>query len=63
VRGSTMGSRVEFEKMLEFVERYQIRPVVSQVFEGLEKASEAFQKMKDGAQFGKLVVTVQYNEE
>ncbi|KAG0264925.1 hypothetical protein BG011_005847 [Mortierella polycephala] len=29
VRGSTMGSRVEFEKMLEFVEKYQIRPIVS----------------------------------
>ncbi|KAG0247500.1 hypothetical protein BG011_001387 [Mortierella polycephala] len=60
VRGSTMGSRAEFEKMLEFVEKHQIRPIVSQVFEGLEKVSEAVECMKNGVQFGKMVVTVQH---
>ncbi|KAG0245868.1 zinc-binding dehydrogenase [Mortierella sp. GBAus27b] len=58
IRGSTMGSRVEFEEMLKFVESHQIRPVVSDVWEGLEKTKEAIQHLKEGGQFGKLVLTV-----
>lgn len=58
IRGSTMGSRDEFEKMLKFIENHQIRPVVSNVWEGLEKTPEAILNMRNGAQFGKLVVTV-----
>ncbi|KAF9584199.1 hypothetical protein BGW38_007251 [Lunasporangiospora selenospora] len=30
VKGSTMGSRLEFEQLLEFVSRHKLRPVVSQ---------------------------------
>ena len=56
--GSIMGSRVEFEKMLQFVDEHKIRPVASKVYEGLEKFSEVFKAMLDRVQFGKLVVTV-----
>ena len=35
LKGATMGSRVEFGKMIEFVEKYKIRPVVSQSLKGL----------------------------
>ncbi|KAF9437874.1 hypothetical protein BGZ76_010751 [Entomortierella beljakovae] len=58
VRGSTMGSRVEFEQMLEFVSKYKVKPVVSQVWPGLESAEEAFDTMKKGSQFGKLVLSL-----
>jgi len=62
IRGSTMGSRVEFEKMLKFVEEHQIKPIVSDVWEGLEKTEDAILHMRKGAQFGKLVVTVKDHE-
>ena len=35
LKGSTMGSRVEFGKMIELVDKYKIRPVVSQSLKGL----------------------------
>ncbi|KAG0284829.1 hypothetical protein BGZ98_005779 [Dissophora globulifera] len=58
IRGSTMGSRLEFEQMLEFVTKHQVKPVVSQVWQGLESVEEAFETMKSHAQFGKLVLTI-----
>lgn len=57
-RGSTMGSKAEFKELLAFVSKHQIRPVVSKVYTGLDKADEAFVEMRDGKQFGKLVVIV-----
>lgn len=44
--------------MLEFVTKYKIKPVVSQVWQGLESAEEAFETMKKGSQFGKLVLSL-----
>ena len=35
LRGTTMGSHVEFGKMVEFVGKHKIKPVVSQSFKGL----------------------------
>ncbi|KAF9370567.1 hypothetical protein CPB97_002643, partial [Podila verticillata] len=58
VRGSTMGSRVEFGEMVDFVAKHKIKPVVSQVWPGLESAEEAFNVIKAGAQFGKLVLSL-----
>lgn len=60
IRGTTMGSRAEFEKMLEFVEEHQIRPVVGDVFEGIENVPEAIQHLRDAKHFGKVVVTVKH---
>lgn len=57
-RGSTMGSKSEFKQMLQFVNEHKIRPVVHKVYTGLDKAEEAFVEMRDGKQFGKLVVIV-----
>lgn len=62
VRGSTMGSRKEFEEMVHFVSEHGIRPVVGRVVEGIENLEgidDLFQEMKDGKQFGKLVVQIQ----
>lgn len=55
ILGSTMGTPKDFEEMLQFVEKHQIRPVVDAVFP-LENGAEAFEKMEQGAQFGKLVL-------
>jgi D-arabinose 1-dehydrogenase-like Zn-dependent alcohol dehydrogenase len=60
VRGSTMGSRKEFKEMVEFVQAHKIYPVVSRVLqtslEDLAGIDGLFEDMKQGKQFGKLVV-------
>nr|WP_316929065.1 zinc-binding dehydrogenase [Nitritalea halalkaliphila] len=53
--GSTMGSDADFSAMLDFVREHRIQPVVDQVF-GMEEAVEAFERMKAGAQLGKIVI-------
>jgi len=61
IRGSTMGSRKEFKDMVEFVNEKKIVPVVSKVVNGLddlEGVEGLFQEMKEGKQFGKLVIRV-----
>lgn len=39
LKGSTMGSRREFKEMLDFVDQYKVRPIVSNVFKGLSVES------------------------
>lgn len=39
IKGSTMGSREEFCKMVAFVDQHKIKPVVSQVWKNLSKES------------------------
>ncbi|KFY23641.1 hypothetical protein V491_02464 [Pseudogymnoascus sp. VKM F-3775] len=61
LKGSTMGSRAEFRDMVRFVNEKKIVPVVSKVTNGLdnlEGVEELFQEMKDGKQFGKLVIRI-----
>ncbi|OJJ47206.1 hypothetical protein ASPZODRAFT_65370 [Penicilliopsis zonata CBS 506.65] len=60
VRGTTMGSRREFAEMLAFVRQHKIRPVVSRVLKSslddLAGLDALFGEMKQGRQFGKLVL-------
>ncbi|KAI9283348.1 hypothetical protein BY458DRAFT_448823 [Sporodiniella umbellata] len=58
LKGSTMGSRKEFQKMVKFVDQHKIRPVISQVWKKLSKESieDAILTMSRGDQFGKLVL-------
>ena len=61
LRGSTMGSRQEFKAMIEFVNAKKITPVVSRVVNGLdnlEGINSLFEDMKNGTQFGKLVIEI-----
>ncbi|KAK3293926.1 uncharacterized protein B0H64DRAFT_462238 [Chaetomium fimeti] len=61
LRGTTMGSKKEFEEMVEFVKEHKIRPVVSRVVKGLdniEGIDSLFDDMKAGRQFGKLVIQI-----
>lgn len=55
--GSTMGSDEDFIKMLEFVKERKLKPVVDKVF-ALDDAPMAFERIKEGLQFGKIVVKV-----
>ncbi|KAK4466414.1 hypothetical protein QBC42DRAFT_293491 [Cladorrhinum samala] len=60
LRGTSMGSKKEYADMIEFVREHKIRPVVSKVVEGglqnLEGIDDLFEDMKNGVQFGKLVL-------
>ena len=61
VRCSTMGSRKEFADMMEFVRTTRLRPVVSRVIHGLQNLDvieSLFEEMRQGKQFGKLVVRI-----
>lgn len=55
ILGSTMGSPNDFHNMLRFVEMHQIVPVIDEVFP-FENVQDAFVKMDEGSQIGKLVI-------
>ncbi len=55
--GSTMGSPNEFQQMLNFWEALRIHPVIDEIFE-LSDAAEAHKKIDQGANFGKLVLSI-----
>ncbi|KAL2155653.1 hypothetical protein VTH82DRAFT_395 [Thermothelomyces myriococcoides] len=61
LRGSTLGSRVEFKEFVDFVARHRIHPIISKTVKGLEcveAIEELFEELKAGKQFGKLVVEI-----
>jgi zinc-binding alcohol dehydrogenase/oxidoreductase len=53
--GSTMGSQQDFADMLSFVTSHRIVPVVDSVH-ALDAAHDAFERMRAGEQFGKIVI-------
>ncbi len=57
IHGSTMGSDLEFGKMLDFVSEHKIVPVVDSVFE-LKNGNEAIDMMANSPQFGKIVLRI-----
>lgn len=57
ILGSTMGSSQEFAKMLQFVNKHKIKPIIDQVYK-LKDANKAFKRMESGRQFGKIVLNV-----
>ncbi|BEJ15393.1 hypothetical protein CspHIS471_0411600 [Cutaneotrichosporon sp. HIS471] len=61
LKGSTMGSHKEFRDMIAFVEQHKIVPIISKSIKGLENMAgleELFSDMRDGKNFGKLVVEI-----
>jgi NADPH:quinone reductase-like Zn-dependent oxidoreductase len=56
VQGIFTGSRTLFEEMLRAVEYNKLRPVIDRTF-GFDEAREAFEHMKSGAHFGKIVIS------
>lgn len=57
ILGTTMGTRDEFLSMLEFVESRNIKPVLDKTY-ALADISEAFARMANAAQFGKIVLEI-----
>lgn len=57
IYGSTMGSDREFIEMIDFVNKYKVRPVVDSIF-SLNEVQAAYQRMSEGKQFGKIVLEV-----
>jgi zinc-binding alcohol dehydrogenase/oxidoreductase len=55
--GTTMGSEAEFAKMLKFVAKHKILPIVDSVFP-IEKGNNALTLMDEGKQFGKIVLRI-----
>ena len=57
VLGSTMGSPSDFMEMLTLFGGDKLRPVIDQTFP-LREAGQALRRMEQGAQFGKIVLTI-----
>ena len=55
ILGTTMGTKEDFEAMLDLINEHKIVPVVDEVFT-LAEAEKAIRKMDDSAQFGKIVL-------
>ncbi|MEC9248556.1 MAG: zinc-binding dehydrogenase, partial [Pseudomonadota bacterium] len=57
IQGSTMGNEQEFGKMLEFVEKNSISPIIDKVYP-IEEAREAHERMLNSEQTGKIVLKI-----
>jgi zinc-binding alcohol dehydrogenase/oxidoreductase len=57
IMGTTMGTAQEFSKMVKFVSKNKIVPVVDSVFD-LKDGNEALKRMDEGKQFGKIVLKI-----
>ncbi|MFN8266741.1 MAG: zinc-binding dehydrogenase [Chitinophagales bacterium] len=59
VLGSTMGSDIDFGKMIQFCAQHQLHPILDTIVD-FENSVAAFDRMKEGAQFGKIIVKINY---
>lgn len=57
ILGSTMGSDEDFQLMTAFVNQHKIIPIIDKVYP-FSEADLAFERMKTGQQFGKIIVHV-----
>jgi NADPH:quinone reductase-like Zn-dependent oxidoreductase len=57
IHGTTMGTRDEFLSMLDFIESRNLKPLVDKVY-SLNDIQQAFQRMQQGDQFGKIVIEI-----
>ena len=55
VQGIATGSRSQLEELIRAIDCHQVKPVIDSIFP-LEKAQEAFNYLKSGAHFGKIVI-------
>ncbi|MDH5606288.1 MAG: zinc-binding dehydrogenase [Anaerolineae bacterium] len=53
--GTTMSSRSEFNQVMQLVFDRKLLPVIDRVFP-LEEAAQAYQRLADGAHFGKIII-------
>jgi len=52
-----MGSDTDFRNMLNFVTKHQIKPIIDRIYP-LADGQDAFQRMSEGKQFGKIVLQI-----
>jgi zinc-binding alcohol dehydrogenase/oxidoreductase len=57
IHGTTMGTRDEFLSMLDFLESRNLKPIIDKVYP-FDQINEAMQRMKQGDQFGKIVLNL-----
>jgi len=57
ILGSTMGSPNDFQSMISFLSRHQIKPVIDQVF-AFSEGEQAMIRMDKAEQFGKIVIKI-----
>jgi NADPH:quinone reductase-like Zn-dependent oxidoreductase len=57
IMGTSMGSDEDFVRMLDFVGRHRIQPVIDSEYP-LHRAAEAFERMRNGLQFGKIIISI-----
>lgn len=55
--GSTMGTEDEFLSMLDYIYKHQLKPIIDSSYP-LENITEAFKRMEQGEQFGKIVLSI-----
>ena len=56
IMGSTMGNDDEFEAVVGQLTAGKLLPVIDSVFP-IERGRQAFERMAEGGQFGKIVIT------
>jgi NADPH:quinone reductase-like Zn-dependent oxidoreductase len=56
IMGSTMGNDAEFEAVVAELSAGRLWPVIDSVFP-LDRGRQAFERMAEGSQFGKIVIT------
>jgi NADPH:quinone reductase-like Zn-dependent oxidoreductase len=55
--GIYVGSRADFEALNAFLTKHQIHPIIDRTF-GFAEAPAAFEYLRSGAHFGKIVITL-----
>lgn len=58
VRGVILGSKRQFEEMVKFVEKHDIKPVVDERVFGFDEAKEAFAWIDEQKHFSKVVIKI-----
>ena len=57
ILGTTMGSRSDFSKLLDFIKEHQLKPIVDSVHD-FQDAEQAIRLMDHSRQFGKIVLSM-----
>lgn len=57
IMGSTMGTEEEFREMLNFIETFDVKPIIDSTYE-LKVIKDAYRRMESSDHFGKIVLNI-----
>ena len=57
-----MGSQQDLIDATNFLEEHKLEPIVSNILDGLDEFEKGFAIMKEGSQFGKIVIKISDDE-